>query len=233
MKPKPRTPTRRSRTPRMPRRKVAQLARSVRRPSAAIAGARARIVEAAIAEFSARGFEAASTNTIAREAKVAKGLLFHHFGSKEDLYLAIIEHLTERITEEVFAIDPMPSDLFERLHAFAVQKLRIFQRDPAAFQLLITSTDAPASIREYLEKRRVAMRVVTWPRFLDGIDTSRLRPGITLETALDTMQILGLGIERAYLPQLARMPDRGQAGLAKMTAEVWAHYERMRDGLYG
>jgi AcrR family transcriptional regulator len=203
--------------------------RTARRPSTA---ARARIVEAAIAEFSARGFEAASTNTIAREANVAKGLLFHHFGSKEDLYLAIIEHLTDRITEEVFAIDPMPSDLFERLHAFAVQKLRIFQRDPAAFQLLMTSTDAPAPLREYLEQRRVSARVVTWPRFLDGIDTSRLRPGLTLETALDTMQILGLGIERKYLPQIARMPDRGQAALEKMTAEVWAHYERMRDGLY-
>ncbi|NVB84092.1 MAG: TetR/AcrR family transcriptional regulator [Kofleriaceae bacterium] len=220
-KPSPARPSRTSRKTRRPR--------TVRRPTA---GARARILDAAIAEFAARGFEAASTNTIAREAKVAKGLVFHHFGSKEDMYLAIVEHLTERITEEVFAIDPMPSDLFERLHAFAIQKLRIFQRDPAAFQLLMTSTDAPASLREHLEKRRVSARCVTWPRFLEGLDTSRLRPGITLEDAIATLTILGIGIERTYLPQLARMPDRGQAALEAMTAEVWTHFERMRDGLY-
>jgi TetR/AcrR family transcriptional regulator len=195
--------------------------------------ARTRIVDAAIAEFAARGFEAASTNTIAREAHVAKGLLFHHFGSKEDLYLALVRQITEQVTEEVFAIDPMPTDLFERLHAFAIQKLRIFQRDPAAFQLLMTSSDAPPAIVDQLEEYRVSTRVVTWPRFLDGIDTSRLRPGITLESAIATLTVLGLGIERQYLPQLARLPDRGQAALEKMTAEVWTHFERLRDGLYG
>ncbi len=215
-------------SPARTRAKPATAPRTARRPL----DARSRIVDAAIAEFAARGFEAASTNTIAREAGVAKGLLFHHFGSKEDLYLAIIDQLTQRVTEEVFAIDPMPTDLFERLHAFAIQKLRIFQRDPAAFQLLMTSSDAPPAIQEHLERRRISARVVTWPRFLDGVDASRLRPGITLEAAIDTLTVLGMGIERKYLPLLAKLPDRGVATLEKMTAEVWTHFERVRDGLY-
>jgi AcrR family transcriptional regulator len=49
---------------------------------------RARIVDAAIDEFAARGFEAASTNAIAESAGVAKGLVYHYFGDKEALFLA-------------------------------------------------------------------------------------------------------------------------------------------------
>jgi AcrR family transcriptional regulator len=37
----------------------------------------------------------ASTNTIVREAGISKGLLFRHFGSKKDLYLAALDHCLE------------------------------------------------------------------------------------------------------------------------------------------
>ena len=63
------------------------------------ADARRRILDAAVAEFVARGFEGASTNTIARVAGVAKGLVFHHFGSKSDLFLAITTALVQRFKD--------------------------------------------------------------------------------------------------------------------------------------
>lgn len=196
------------------------------------AAATERILDAALVEFAQRGFEAASTNTIAREASVAKGLVFHHFGTKEDLYLAVVDRVTARVVEQVFAIDPLPADLFERLFSVAVQKLRVFQRDPIAYQFLIATIDAPTSLQARLEERRVAQRFVFWPRFLEGVDASRLRPGITLEQALDTLNILGLGIERRYLTQLARLPDRGHAQIEDLTRELWSHYDRLRHGLY-
>jgi len=55
--------------------------------------ARTRIIAAAIAEFAAHGFAGARMDRIARAATTAKGLVFHHFGSKEGLYRAVLERI--------------------------------------------------------------------------------------------------------------------------------------------
>jgi TetR/AcrR family transcriptional regulator len=53
--------------------------------------ARAAILKAAVAEFTQKGLAGARMDAIARAAGVAKGLVFHHFGSKEDLWTAALE----------------------------------------------------------------------------------------------------------------------------------------------
>jgi AcrR family transcriptional regulator len=43
------------------------------------------ILDAALTEFSERGYHKANTNTICEKAGISKGLLFHYFGSKKAL----------------------------------------------------------------------------------------------------------------------------------------------------
>lgn len=50
-----------------------------------------KIVLAAISEFAHDGFEKASIDRIALKAKVAKGTVFYHFKSKQDLFDEIIK----------------------------------------------------------------------------------------------------------------------------------------------
>jgi AcrR family transcriptional regulator len=52
---------------------------------------RARILSTATREFSLHGFSGARTETIARKAQSNIRLIYHHFGSKQGLYLAVIE----------------------------------------------------------------------------------------------------------------------------------------------
>jgi signal transduction histidine kinase len=52
---------------------------------------RARIREAAMALFAARGVEATSLRAVAREADVSPALVVHHFGSKQGLAEAVDE----------------------------------------------------------------------------------------------------------------------------------------------
>ena len=52
---------------------------------------RSAILDAAEAQFAAKGFAAASMSEIAAKSKVSKSLLHHHFGSKEGLWSAVKE----------------------------------------------------------------------------------------------------------------------------------------------
>jgi AcrR family transcriptional regulator len=68
--------------------------------------ARARIREAALAQFAEVGFERATIRGIAASAGVSAGLVRHHFGSKEALRDAVDEHVVaeiRRLNEEILA----------------------------------------------------------------------------------------------------------------------------------
>jgi AcrR family transcriptional regulator len=63
----------------------------------------ARILAAAQRLFVARGFVATTTADIARAAEVSEGIVFHHFGSKEGLLLAVASDYGRGLTEAMFA----------------------------------------------------------------------------------------------------------------------------------
>ncbi|KPV48598.1 hypothetical protein SE17_37210, partial [Kouleothrix aurantiaca] len=52
---------------------------------------RQRIIASARAIFAARGFAGVSLRDIAAHAEVTHGLLRHHFGSKDDIWRAVID----------------------------------------------------------------------------------------------------------------------------------------------
>ena len=62
---------------------------------------KARILDAALAEFSARGVAGARVDRIAAGAGCNKNLLYIYFGSKENLFAAVLETHLARLYEDV------------------------------------------------------------------------------------------------------------------------------------
>jgi TetR/AcrR family transcriptional regulator len=56
-----------------------------------------RILAAAQAEFARKGYDGARVDSIVRRAKVSKNLVYHHFRSKEDLYIRVLERTYETL----------------------------------------------------------------------------------------------------------------------------------------
>jgi len=69
---------------------------AMRKPKAPEAN-RARIVQAAIDEFAARGFKGASMDAIAARTHTTRAMINYYFGSKEKIYLAVLEHVYSEI----------------------------------------------------------------------------------------------------------------------------------------
>ena len=58
------------------------------------------ILSAASELFAERGFDAVSISAIAEKAGSSKANIFHHYGSKQGLYLEVLRMATRRLTEE-------------------------------------------------------------------------------------------------------------------------------------
>ena len=66
---------------------------------------RALIVAAAIEEFAARGFKGASMDAIAARTHTTRALINYYFGSKEKLYIAVLEQAYSEIRDAEGALD--------------------------------------------------------------------------------------------------------------------------------
>ena len=65
---------------------------------------RARILDAALREFSAHGLAGARTDTIAESANVNKALLYYYFKNKESLYAATFETALGNVMQSTLAV---------------------------------------------------------------------------------------------------------------------------------
>ena len=62
---------------------------------------REKLLEVAEASFAQRGFAGASLREVARAAGLGKSSLFHHFATKAELYVAVLERVIARIEAHV------------------------------------------------------------------------------------------------------------------------------------
>ena len=83
---------------------------------------RRAILKAATDEFVAHGFSGASVNEIATRAAINKRMLYHYFGNKEELFLAVLESTYAQIRtgERTLELDHLePMQAIERLVRFS------------------------------------------------------------------------------------------------------------------
>ncbi len=74
------------------------------------------ILDVAERLFAEKGFDNASTNDIIKEIGIARGTLYHHFQSKEEILDAIVDRMTGRGIERAARIvDDRKKSILERL----------------------------------------------------------------------------------------------------------------------
>jgi len=93
---------------------------------------RERILNAAIKEFAYKKYEDASTNNIVSAAQIGKGMLFHYFGNKKNLYLYLYRYVREVMDKEIYSrIDYESGVLPIILKQLAKYNLETFKRHPS------------------------------------------------------------------------------------------------------
>jgi AcrR family transcriptional regulator len=68
-------------------------------------GTRGRILRTAIAEFSEKGYNGARVLTICRKSRANPRMIYHYFGGKDGLYVAVLEHVLGDLRREELKLD--------------------------------------------------------------------------------------------------------------------------------
>ena len=96
-----------------------------------------RILESSLEIFARDGYEKASTNEIVMKAGISKGLLFHYFGSKRNLWIFLNDFVCEHIVEKIRDnIDWNESDLLNRARDITELKVVAMKDYPGILEFM-------------------------------------------------------------------------------------------------
>lgn len=149
------------------------------------------ILQIAMEEFSRNGYEKTSTDIITSRAGISKGLLFHYFKSKKNLYLYLVAHSVSLLTEKTIATlsELQSDDFFERIQEAAHLKQKITAQYKQETQFAADALFQPPKavmleIEELMKKHNETynqefIQSCLYPKEL--IAEERLRPGISKE----------------------------------------------------
>lgn len=114
---------------------------------------RAQLLSAALEVFTAAGYHSAAMDEIADRAGVSKPVLYQHFPSKLDLYLAVLDiHIDSLVFEIQKAIASTP-DNANRVRATVVAYFNFIESEGEAFRLLFESDmSVEPAVRERLNR---------------------------------------------------------------------------------
>lgn len=147
---------------------ITRSAATVGRPRGGDPTKRQVILDAAITTFLREGYERAGVDTIAEAAGVAKQTVYNHFGAKENLFLAAVDHercrstpgsAPETTTPEVVDTDAAGAE--SELIAIARQMLAALldERTSALRRLVISEVGRHPSLRPACDEGELAQLV--------------------------------------------------------------------------
>lgn len=149
-----------------------------------------KIKESAIKEFNAHDYETASINRICADAEISKGIVYHYFKNKDELYLSCLKECYDTLLNYYYEVGIVESSNIE-LGEYMKVRLNFFKSYPQFqglfFYAMLLPLDALKQEVDSLRKEVDDMNVAICKKVLARIT---LRDHITVDKAISYMEIL-------------------------------------------
>ena len=196
---------------------------------------------AAIEEFAHNGYKAASTNAIVQKAEVSKGLLFHYYTNKEELYLECSQYVIEKMMAYFFErLSFSDDDVFNRFKHALELKMRFFCEHEALASLSYSlwnselRTVIEERIREYLggnpdNKNYIAKYMSV---LLENADLTKLYEDVDIHRVLDYIGILFDACWLRFANKYCQDPNKIVESMGEFLSEADDILTIVRRGVY-
>jgi TetR/AcrR family transcriptional regulator, fatty acid metabolism regulator protein len=110
------------------------------------------LLDAAVRVFARKGYHASRVGDIAEEAGVAYGLLYHYFGSKEDVLRSVFRETWRALIETIESVEGSGDPPREQLRKVAEILLRSWRRDPDLVRVLVLEVTRSQHLRGEMDE---------------------------------------------------------------------------------
>lgn len=194
---------------------------------------RERILNAALQEFAQKGFEKASTNSIVKEAGISKGLLFHYFKSKKDLFLFLYDYFTEMLETEFYQkFDLREKDIFQRFKQLMMLKAQLIKKHPEIVNFLLAAYfEDSAEVKGDLNNRNSVSLTSAYDKIFQDIDTAKFKDDIDLQRAIKIIMWTFDGLRNQQVEKEKLSPS-GNMDYEEIYTEIDVYIEMFKKLFY-
>lgn len=154
------------------------------------AAARLRILQAAQAAFAQDGYDGTSLSAMCRDYGISKGILYHHFKDKDDLYLCCVSNCFQMLAADLVSVRRAPTEPETRITAYFNARTQYFAEHPAHLGLFLqTLFGQPSHLAEQLASIRKLLDQVNIDILTDLLSSVPLREGLIVSEVVDDIRM--------------------------------------------
>ena len=168
--------------------------------------AREDVIQIAVEEFNARGYEATSMGTLAERLGLSKSAIYHHISSKEEILVEATDKALAELKAVMDAALAESDDPLEQLRLLVAGTTRVLCEFPAYVRLLLRLRGNTEVEREIMARRRLLTRAL-----VDVVDRAQAEGSLRsdLEAGVVARLIFGMinSIVEWYRPDGKYAPE--------------------------
>jgi AcrR family transcriptional regulator len=176
-----------------------------------------QILHAALHVVASHGLHGLTMQRVAQQVGLAPSAIYRHFQNKDEVLVAILAFIQDRLLGNVRTVSEEIADPMERLHRLLQRQVRLLMENPAIPRVVFSEevyqgyperqAVVYGIIRRYLER----VRHVMW----QGQQTRHIRADVTPETL--ALMFLGLIQSAVFLWHISG----GTFGMVEHTERAW------------
>ena len=155
------------------------------------------IRNSAMVEFGAGSFKKTSADAIAKRAGVSKGLLFHYFKDKREMYLYLFQHAIDACMETFLASFQYfgERDFFLALEKGQEIKMDMVRRMPGLFRFVMQAYyERDSILTPKLRKKLDDVLAQSTDQFLSRMDLHKFKDGVDPKAVVRLLMLASEGM---------------------------------------
>lgn len=151
---------------------------------------RQRILDNALQEFAGKGYGLSSINTICETGGISKGIMYHYFKDKDEMYLTCVRNCFDALTAHLKShVSPADGNAQSRLTAYFDARLAFFQANPLYRRLFLEVILSPPShLQAAIAECRETFDAMNYAVFSTVLECVTLRADMKKEEVIETFR---------------------------------------------
>ena len=186
---------------------------------------RNKILQSALIEFSNKPYAQASLNKIIERADISKGIIYHYFKNKDDLYLSIIEIFFDEWIEYVKNNYTYgSSSLDDNLHEYFKVRNSFFEKYPVYLGLFYNVINvAPNNLKADIVILRNKFDELNIEILTYLLDETKLNARFDLNTVIDFYRVYQSVIDINYMSNDNALDYEQRESIVKRLLDVFLY----------
>lgn len=170
---------------------------------------RRKILDSAFEEFAQQGYGLSSVNTICMKGSISKGILYHYFKDKDELYLVCVKELFDGLSEYLRSeLCNESGSNMDRLERYFDARLTFFHEHPLYHQLFCDVVIAPPQqLAEAIREIKSGFDELNITVLSELLQSLKLREEMSIESVVELFRLYQDFVNARYQMEASNVID--------------------------